>query len=515
MSFTVKKMFQLALLAILIATPITFTYLNIRCDNLSKDIAIALNKTLNKRISSVLHLPENQPDAKSMHDLVTLVLSSRSLRSVAYFQNNHYIYSDRNASLHTPISPSLIERLKKDKLPLLYRKRSSLNQVDELHLVVKGTKGFYQLFINAPYMDDWLTNADEYLRGYVVTNKGNILINNKKNYLFHKSYHSAQFPFKVIVGAKSSQVLLGICALSAFIFILCMLIVLIINYIQTNNFSFKKDIDRAIKNNEFIPYYQPIVCNKTHQIIGAELLCRWLYRHARLISPNQFITKVESNGQIKPITLHLLKQLSIDKPLIAHSNKDFYVSINVTLSMLNDPRFVDDVILLIKQNPTLQQGLVFEMTERENTTNAFIKLDKIMQRFRTLGVRWALDDFGTGYSSLSSLKELNFDIIKIDKLFVNSADTDAVTSSILNNIASLGKELQCKLVAEGVETETQLNTLKSLLIDYTQGFYFSAPTSRCDFIEFKTEHNDQILKTMDKYANRCVALKYHGPTLNI
>ncbi|WP_158304866.1 EAL domain-containing protein [Photobacterium angustum] len=365
-------MFQLALLAILIATPITFTYLNIRCDNLSKDIAVALNKTLNKRISSVLHLPENQPDAKSMHDFVTLVLSSRSLRSVAYFQNNHYIYSDRNASLHTPISPSLIERLKKDKLPLLYRKRSSLNQIDELHLVVKGTKGFYQLFINAPYMDDWLTNADEYLRGYVVTNNGNILINNKKSYLFHKSYHSAQFPFKVIVGAKSSQVLLGIGALAAFIFILCMLIVLIINYIQTNNFSFKKDIDRAIKNNEFIPYYQPIVCNQTHQIIGAELLCRWLYRHAQLISPNQFITKVESNGQIKPITLHLLKQLSIDKPLIAHSNKDFYVSINVTLSMLNDPKFVDDVILLIKQNPTLQQGLVFEMTERENTTNAFI-----------------------------------------------------------------------------------------------------------------------------------------------
>lgn len=106
-------MFQLALLAILIATSITFIYLNIRCDNLSKDITLALNNTFNKHISSVLHLPENQTDVKSMHDLLTLVLSSRSLRGVAYFQNNHYIYSDRNASLHTPISPSLIERLKK------------------------------------------------------------------------------------------------------------------------------------------------------------------------------------------------------------------------------------------------------------------------------------------------------------------------------------------------------------------------------------------------------------------
>ncbi|EAS64073.1 hypothetical protein VAS14_17506 [Photobacterium angustum S14] len=138
-----------------------------------------------------------------------------------------------------------------------------------------------------------------------------------------------------------------------------------------------------------------------------------------------------------------------------------------------------------------------------------------MQRFLTLGVRGLLMILERVISSLSSLKELNFDIIKIDKLFVNSADTDAVTSSILNNIASLGKELQCKLVAEGVETETQLNTLKSLLIDYTQGFYFSAPTSRCGFIEFKTEHNEQILKTMVKNTKRCVRLKYHGPTLYI
>lgn len=155
----------------------------------------------------------------------------------------------------------------------------------------------------------------------------------------------------MIVGAKSSQVLFSISALSAFI--LCIFII----------------------NLLFV------------QIIEAELLCRWLYRHAQLISPNQFITKVESNGKIKPITFNLLKQLSINKLLIAHCNKDFYVSINVTLSMLNDPKFIDDVILLIKQNPTLQQGLVFEITERENTTNTFIKLDKIMQRFRTLGVR--------------------------------------------------------------------------------------------------------------------------------
>ncbi|MCG3862562.1 MULTISPECIES: EAL domain-containing protein [unclassified Photobacterium] len=514
MSFTVKKMFQLALLALLIATPITFTYLNVRCDNLSKDIALALNKNLNKLTYNVLHLPENQTDAKSMSDLVTLVLSSRSLRSVAYFQNNNYIYSDRNADLHGTISPSLIERLKKEKLPLLYRKRSSLNKIDELHLVVKGRKGFYQLFINARYMDDWLTNADEYLRGYVVTENNNILINNKKDFLFHKSYHSAQFPFTVIVGAKPSQVLLGIGSLSAFIFILSMIIILIANYIQTKNFSFRKDIDRAIKNNEFIPYYQPIVCNKTHQIMGAELLCRWSYRHKQLISPNQFITKVESNGQIKPITLQLLKQLSVDKPLISQGNNDFYVSINVTLSMLSDPIFVNDVIALIKRNSTLQNGLVFEMTERENTTNAFIKLDKIMQRFRDLGVRWALDDFGTGYSSLSSLKELNFDIIKIDKLFVNSADTDAITSSILNNIASLGKELQCKLVAEGVETETQLNKLKSLSVDYTQGFYFSPPTTQNGFTSFQKEHDHKRLLTNKKINQRYVSLKYHGPIMD-
>ncbi len=515
MSFTVKKMLQLALLALLLATPITLTYLNIRCDNLSKDIALALNRNLTSLSTAVLELPENQTDAKSMNDLVTLVLSSRSLRSVAYFKNDHYLYSDRDASLNGSISSSLKARLKTEPLPLLYRKCSTLNKIEEVHLVVKGKSGFYQLFMNARYMDDWLTNADEYLRGYVVSPDGSVIINKKKDFLFYKSYRSAQFPFTVIVGAKASQVLLGIGSLTAFIIILCMIIGLIANHIHTKNFSFRKDIDIAIKNKEFIPYYQPIVCNKTQHIVGSELLCRWLYRHKKLVAPNQFITKVELNGQIKPITLQLLKQLAVDKPIIAGNNPDFYVSVNFTLSMLSDPVFVNDVMCLIKQSPSLQRGLVFEMTERENTANAIIKLDKIMQRFRELGVRWALDDFGTGYSSLSSLKELNFDIIKIDRLFVNSADTDAVTSSILNNIALLGKELKCRLVAEGVETETQLNKLKSLDVDYTQGFYFSAPINREAFEEYKYQHEQKMLVANKKKQQCYSALKYHGPALDI
>lgn len=511
MSFSVKKMLYLVVISILLATQITFTYLHFRCENLSQEIGRELNNNLSHLTTKVLKLQENQKDHKSMSDLVMLVLSSRSLRSVAYLQNQHYIYSDRDSSLHKSISDSLKQKIKQNTFPLLYKKRSSLNNVDELHLVVKGKQGYYQLFMNARYMDDWLTNADEYLRGYVTSLDNSLLINNKANFLFKKKYRSTQFPFIVVLGAKTDQILFCLGGLSAFIFIILLLGMLIIDNIKKQQFSFKKDIERAIRNNEFIPFYQPIICNKTKQCLGAELLCRWHHRHNKMMNPDQFITKVESSGQIKAITLQLIKQLAIDKPIISNNNSKFYVSINFTLAMLSDPLFIDDVIELIKKNKALQSGLVFEITERENTMNAFQRLDKIMQQFRELGVCWALDDFGTGYSSLSSLKELNFDIIKIDKLFINTADTDAITGSILNNIASLGKILKFRLIAEGVETETQLNKIISLNIDYTQGYYFSKPVNRDDFKAFCKNHNENyVVKHQARYR---IPLQYHGPTV--
>lgn len=507
MSFTVKKILQLVLLATLFATSLTFAYLHMRCDYLSKDITAALDRHFTKLTKQVIDLPENQTDKKNMEDLVTLVLSSRSLRSVAYIQHDNYLYSDRNADLNSTISPSLQQRLHTAKLPFLYRKPSSLNKIDELHLVIKGESGIYQLFINARYMDDWLTNADEYLRGYVVGSDNSVIINKKRTFLYYRAYHSTTFPFTVVVGAKASQIVFSIGALSAVILLFAIMVFMIANYIHTNNFSFRKEVENGLRHNEFVPYYQPIICNKTHAIVGAELLCRWYYRHKTLRAPGQFITKVENNGQIKAITLHLLQQLAKDKAELANADPNFYISINVTLSMLSDPSFVNEATYLIQQTPALQQGLVFEMTERENTTEAFIKLDKIMQLFREIGVRWALDDYGTGYSSLSSIKELNFDIIKIDRLFVNSADTDAVTNSILQNIALLGKELKCKLVAEGVENQAQLKKLTSLHIDYTQGFYFSKPLDKNAFVAFRTQHTS----TSPATTSASVLLKYHGP----
>ncbi|MEF1205649.1 EAL domain-containing protein, partial [Photobacterium damselae] len=170
---------------------------------------------------------------------------------------------------------------------------------------------------------------------------------------------------------------------------------------------------------------------------------------------------------------------------------------------LRDEAYMAEVMALITKNTSLQSGLVFELTERENTTCAMKELNTVMTQFRQIGVRWALDDFGTGYSSLSSVRSLNFDIIKIDKLFVLTADTDAITSSILKNIAYLGKGLNCKMVAEGVETQTQFNKLLGLNIDYSQGYLFSEPMPIKDFLLFQHsfDHRAHICQQPDLEVN--------------
>ena len=508
MSFSIKKILSLALISILLAIPITFTYLNFHGKNASEEIGHELNNTLLCLTSSIFKLQENTTDKNNISALVRLVLSSPALRSVAYIKNGEYIYSDRDISLHKPISNSLRQKIKNNKPPFLYLKRSSLNKINELHLVEKGKYGYYQLFINSLYMDDWLMNASDFYHGYITSLDNKIIINKKQNLIFKKQYQSAVFPFIVTLGVQKSQLLFYISSVAGFIFIISLLLSLIIMRLKNNHFSFKHEIDRAIKNHEFIPFYQPIICNKTNNCIGAELLCRWHHRDNRIISPDQFIKEVESNGQIKIITLQLLKQLSVDKPIISDNNPNFYVSVNFTLTMLSDPYFINAVIELIKNTPSLQSGLVFEITERENTAHTFKKLDTIMDQLRQLGIRWALDDFGTGYSSLSSLKELNFDIIKIDRLFVNTANTDAITGSILNNIASLGQMLNCKMIAEGVETSKQLAKIISLNIDYTQGYYFSKPLASKDFCQFKHDHSKKNHPIKNRHG---YLLQYSGP----
>ncbi|MGR5279991.1 EAL domain-containing protein [Photobacterium damselae] len=485
MSFSLKKFFLIALLSIFISSSLVVTYLSYHSEQISLKVSDSLNKSFTQLKKDVLLIQEVHNHSQDLNKLVTLILASRSLRSVAYIQDDHYVYSDRQLHLNQEISPSLQQKIKTEPFPFLYRKQSSLNNIEELHFVIKGKNGFYQLFLNARYMDDWLDNADLTLNGYVVNNHNQPIINQPQKLLIKAVYQSSQYPFKVVIGEPTQDVIMLIAMGAAFIFAFILLGLLFAKHLYNNNFSFRVDIERAIRAKEFIAYYQPIVSNKSLQCSGAELLCRWHHKKKRILAPSYFITKVEESGQIKAITLQLLNQLAKDKIQLCKDNPDFYISINFTLAMLRDEAYMAEVVALIKKNTSLQSGLVFELTERENTTCAMKELNTVMTQFRQIGVRWALDDFGTGYSSLSSVRSLNFDIIKIDKLFVLTADTDAITSSILKNIAYLGKGLNCKMVAEGVETQTQFNKLLGLNIDYSQGYLFSKPMPIKDFLLFQ------------------------------
>lgn len=259
MSFSLKKFFLIALLSIFISSSLVVTYLSYRSEQISFEVNKSLNSSFTQLKKDVLLIQEVHNHSQDLNKLVTLILASRSLRSVAYIQDDHYVYSNSQLHLNQKISSNLQQRIKTEALPFLYRKQSSLNNIEELHFVIKGKNGFYQLFLNARYMDDWLDNANLTLNGYVVNNHNQPIINQPQKLLIKAVYQSPQYPFKVVIGEPTQDVIMLIAMGAAFIFAFILLGLLFAKHLYNNNFSFRVDIEQAMRAKEFIAYYQPIV----------------------------------------------------------------------------------------------------------------------------------------------------------------------------------------------------------------------------------------------------------------
>ena len=165
----------------------------------------------------------------------------------------------------------------------------------------------------------------------------------------------------------------------------------------------------------------------------------------------------------------------------ANINKDFMLSFNFTVSMILDDKFMQKVVTLIKNNSRIKNKIVIELTESENS---FIYLDEInivMRKLKKESILLSIDDVGTGYSNLLTIQELPFDIMKIDKYFISDRFTVS-KSNMLETLATLGNSLNLTIVAEGIETESELNKVNQFNIHLCQGFYFSTPCDAKTFI---------------------------------
>lgn len=242
-------------------------------------------------------------------------------------------------------------------------------------------------------------------------------------------------------------------------------------------------LKEALEKKQFIPYLQPVVDGTSHQLTGAEVLMRWQHPQSGLIPPYQFIPLAEESGLIVPMTRHIMAQVRDQfSPLVAQLPKNFHFGFNICASHFKDLTLAEDCKAFIdafKENPI---NLVLELTERELIEPSEIT-HSLFSALRRMGVLIAMDDFGTGHSSLAYLQKFHIDILKIDQSFIGRIGTDALSGHIVDNVIDLAKRLQMVIVAEGIETQTQVNYLAPYRLEFLQGYFFGKPAPTVDFIE--------------------------------
>ena len=245
------------------------------------------------------------------------------------------------------------------------------------------------------------------------------------------------------------------------------------------------DLERAIERNEIKPYYQPVINLRTGELVGCEVLCRWEKRNGQVIMPGAFIDYAEVTGLAIPMTLSLMQQVRNDLGDLCRSLPEMKISINLFEGHFRDVGIVEDVQAIFGQSPISFRQLVFEITERRPLNNS-IATTSVIAGLHALGCRLAMDDAGTGHSNLAYLATLGVDVIKIDRIFVDMIKPGISQVPVLDGLIAMAKDLDCEIVAEGVETEEQALYLRARGVLHAQGYIFAPALKIGAFRELAT-----------------------------
>lgn len=244
--------------------------------------------------------------------------------------------------------------------------------------------------------------------------------------------------------------------------------------------EFENQLRYAIEHGELHLLYQPQYTPHTKELRGLEVLARWQSSTLGFVSPTQFIPIAEDTGLIIPMGEWIIRTACTKlKDIHTNYNTKIVMSINISAIQIMDPHFVATVSRIIKEVDCDPSYIEFEVTESVFISNMDYVIG-VLTKLKELGIRIALDDFGTGYSSLNYLQLLPIDTLKVDKSFISSIDNQDARKPIVGSIISLVHQMNMTVVAEGVETATQLDYLKNESCDYVQGFYWSKPISESD-----------------------------------
>ena len=241
--------------------------------------------------------------------------------------------------------------------------------------------------------------------------------------------------------------------------------------------SLETSLRRAIDNDEFVTFYQPVVDLSSSDIVGMEALVRWNHPEFGLLPPLEFLDLAESTGLIVDISECVLRTACLQTRQWQEEGREkLRVAVNVSARHFRQKDFLERIVNIVRATGLGPHSLELELTESsimEDPESAA----EILREIRSLGISVAIDDFGTGYSSMSYLKSFCVDTLKIDRSFVNGVATDTHDAAMVKSMITLAHDLNLRVVAEGIETEAQLAFLNQLRCDEGQGYLFAKPAA--------------------------------------
>ncbi len=233
------------------------------------------------------------------------------------------------------------------------------------------------------------------------------------------------------------------------------------------------DLKRAVENQEWLVYYQPIFSLPDWRIVGVEALVRWAHPERGICLPGDFIHIAEETGLIVPIGEYVMRQACAQVRAWRESRRpDLWVSINLSSRQFQDKQLVQTVSQILEETGIPGEAVTLEITESIAMQDIPYSAS-VLTELNQLGISFSLDDFGNGYSSLGYLNRFQLNVLKIDRSFIKDLEENRSNQAITSAIISMGHRLNMQVVAEGVETGPQLAFLESVACDKVQGFLFS------------------------------------------
>jgi diguanylate cyclase (GGDEF)-like protein len=267
----------------------------------------------------------------------------------------------------------------------------------------------------------------------------------------------------------------------------------------------ENDLRRAIDREELRVYYQPIVSLDNGNLAGFEALIRWQHPERGFINPADFIPLAEDTGLIVPLGLWILKracQQLCKWQWQSPANRSLFMSVNLSGKQVAEPELVGQIRDILEETHVEAKYLKLEITESAVMENAEMAA-RLLNRLKELGVQLSIDDFGTGYSSLSYLHRFPVNTLKIDRSFVGRIGEAAENIEIVRTVISLAENMGMEVVAEGVETLSQLTQLRKLNCQYGQGYLFSRPVdadSVSEWISKKPHWQETVFPAIDYFV---------------